>query len=88
MMYDTLNHMLFNKKGEMTNELLEEFSPYMVTRYLSFYDDDLLNYANETVNKYSSIFETEEERFRFFENVIPKLKRKRIDYISRKRKDE
>lgn len=83
MMYDTLNHMLFNKKGEMTNELLEEFSPYMVTRYLSFYDDDLLNYANETVNKYSQIFETDEERFRFFENVIPKLKRKRINYISK-----
>ncbi len=78
--------MLFDKKGEMTNELLEEFSPYMVTRYLSFYDDDLLNYANETVNKYNSIFENDEERFRFFENVIPKLKRKRINYISRKRK--
>jgi hypothetical protein len=86
-MFDSINHMLFTKKGEMTNELLEEFSPYMVTRYLSFYDDDLLNYANETVNKYSQIFETEEERFRFFENVIPKLKRKRINYISKKKKD-
>lgn len=80
--------MLFNEKGEMTNELLEDFSPYMVTRYLSFYDNDLLKYANETINKYDAIFENEEERFRFFENVIPKLKRKRIDYISRKRKDE
>ena len=87
-MFDSINHMLFDKKGEMTNELLEEFSPYMVTRYLSFYDDDLLNYANETVNKYGQIFETDEERFRFFENVIPKLKRKRINYISRTRKTE
>lgn len=84
-MFNTINHLIFDKKGEMTNELLEEFSPYMVTRYLSFYDNDLLNYANETVNKYSSIFETEEERFQFFENVIPKLKRKRIDYISKKK---
>ena len=84
-MFNAINHILFDKKGEMTNELLEEFSPYMVTRYLSFYDDDLLNYANETVNKYAQIFETEEERFRFFENVIPKLKRKRINYISRKK---
>jgi hypothetical protein len=84
-MFNTINHIIFDKKGEMTNELLEEFSPYMVTRYLSFYDKDLLNYANETVNKYSSIFETEEERFQFFENVIPKLKRKRIDYISKQK---
>lgn len=85
-MFNTINHILFDKKGEMTNELLEEFSPYMVTRYLSFYDNDLLNYANETVNKYSQIFDTDEERFRFFENVVPKLKRKRINYISKKKK--
>jgi hypothetical protein len=75
--------MLFGEKSEMTNELLEEFSPYMVTRYLSFYDKDLLKYANETLNVYGQIFETDEEKFRFFENVIPKLKRKRINYISK-----
>lgn len=83
--------MLFDKKGEMTNELLEEFEPYMVTRYLSFYDNNLLNYANETVNKYAQIFETDEERFRFFENIIPKLKRKKINYIKKRlpsKKDE
>jgi hypothetical protein len=84
-MFNSINHILFDKKGEMTNELLEEFSPYMVTRYLSFYDKDLLNYANETVNRYSQIFDTDEETFRFFENVIPKLKRKNIKYISKKR---
>lgn len=84
-MFNTINHILFDKKEEMTNELLEEFSPYMITRYLSFYDKDLLNYANETVNRYSQIFDTDEEAFRFFENVIPKLKRKNIKYISKKR---
>lgn len=77
--------MLFDKKWEMTNELLEEFSPYMVTRYLSFYDKDLLKYANETLNVYGQIFDTDEEKFRFFENVIPKLKRKNIKYVSKKR---
>lgn len=84
-MFNAINHILFDKKGEMTNELLSEFSPYMVARYLSFYDADLLNYANETVNKYSQIFETDEERFRFFENIVPKLKKKNIKYISKKR---
>lgn len=69
----------------MTNELLEEFSPYMVARYLSFYDKDLLKYANETLNVYGQIFNTDEEKFRFFENVIPKLKRKNIKYVSKKR---
>lgn len=87
-MFNAINHIFFDKNKEMTNELLGEFTPYMVTRYLSFYDDDLLNYANETVNKYGSIFESDEERFRFFENVIPKLKKKHIKYITKKRKVE
>lgn len=87
-MFNTINHMIFEKKGEMTNELLEEFSPYMVTRYLSFYDKDLLKYTNDTLNVYGEIFETDEEKFRFFENVIPKLKRKKIDYISKRKKHE
>lgn len=77
--------MLFEDRKEMTNELLEEFSPYMITRYLSFYDKDLLKYANDTLNVYGHIFETDEEKFRFFENMIPKLKRKRIKYISKKK---
>ena len=58
----------------------------MVTRYLSFYDKDLLNYANDTLNVYSQIFETDEEQFKFFENIIPKLKRKKINYVSKKKR--
>lgn len=85
-MFNTINHILFDKKGEMTNELLEEFSPYMVTRYLSFYDKELLIYANETTNKYAQIFKNNDEQFDFFVNVIPKLKRKRINYHSKKKK--
>ena len=61
-MYNAINHLLFDKKSEMTNELLEEFSPFMVSRYLSFYDKNLLKYTNKTLNKYSQIFETDEER--------------------------
>ena len=79
--------MLFEDKSEITNELLSEFSPYMVTRYLSFYDKDLLKYANDTLNVYGSLFDTEEETFKFYKNVIPKLKRKRIKYVSKKKKD-
>jgi hypothetical protein len=82
-MFEVINHMLFDKKQEMTNELLKEFSPYMVTRYMSFYDKDLLKYANDTLNTYGHVFETDEEKFRFFENIIPKLKRKKIEYISK-----
>lgn len=84
-MFDTIDYMLYGDRKEMTNELLSEFSPYMTARYLSFYDNDLLKYANDTLNVYGRIFETDEEKFRFFENMIPKLKRKKIKYISKKK---
>lgn len=80
--------MLFEDKGEITSELLSEFSPYMTTRYLSFYSKDLLKYANDTINVYGNLFDTDEETFKFYKNVIPKLKRKKINYISKKKKDE
>jgi hypothetical protein len=85
-MFNTINHLLFEKEQEITSELLEEFSPYMTTRYLSFYSPELLQYANNTLNKYSQIFETDEEKFLFYQNIIPKLKRKKISYISKKNK--
>jgi len=79
--------MLFEDKKEITNELISEFSPYMTTRYLSFYDKDLLKYANDTLNVYGNLFDTEEETFKFYKNVIPKLKIKKINYISKTKKD-
>jgi hypothetical protein len=84
-MFNTINHLLYEDKGEITNELLDEFSPYMTTRYLSFYSEELLHYANNTLNKYSQIFDNDEDRFLFYRNVIPKLKRKKIKYLSKKK---
>jgi len=86
-MFKSINHMLFEDKKEITNELISEFSPYMTTRYLSFYDKDLLKYANDTLNVYGNLFDTEEETFKFYKNVIPKLKIKKINYISKTKKD-
>lgn len=87
-MFDTIDYMLYEDTKEMTNELLSEFSPYMTARYLSFYDKEFITYTNETLNRYSSVFNTDEERFRFFENMIPKLKKKHVKYISKKKKYE
>lgn len=89
-MFKAINHILFeNSSEEIDSETLEEFVPYMVTRYFSFYDDGkYLDYINSTINKYHGIFKSIEEEYKFYENVIPKLKKKKINYIKKIKKDK
>lgn len=89
MFFDTLTYLLYRKdKNELDNELLEFFDPYMVSRYLSFYDKgSIADYTNDTLNVYGDILKTKEEKFLFYEQIIPKLKWSKIDYIKKPKKD-
>jgi hypothetical protein len=61
----------------------------MVTRYFSFYENGkYIDYINSTINKYQNIFHTKEDEYKFYENVIPKLKKKKINYIKKIKKDK
>lgn len=83
-MFDTINHLLFKKGSEeLDSDLMATFVPYMVTRYLSFYDKDCAIYANETTNQYGASMKTPEAQFKFYDNIIPKLKRKKIEYVKK-----
>ena len=86
-MFNSINHLLFKKtKHELDAELLDSFSPYMVTRYLSFHNDGAFAiYCNETLNTYSGLFEGE-DLFRFYDNVIPKTKYRRLQYVKKPKK--
>ena len=88
--FDTVNYILYDKsKKELDNELLSEFTPFLVSKTFSFYDGGVhINYVNDTLNIYGNIFETSEETFKFFENVIPKLKRKKLEYIKKPKKPD
>ncbi len=89
-MFAAINYLLFEKnKTELDDELLEEFNPYMVSRYLSFCNSGALSdYTNETLNMYGNLFKTKEEQFLFYENIIPKLKRQKITYFKKKVKEK
>jgi hypothetical protein len=89
-MFNAINHILFEKPNPQIDAgALDEFSPYMVNRYFSFYENcDYVDYINETTNTYHSIFKTPEEQYKFFEHVIPKVKRKKINYIKRPKKTQ
>jgi len=84
-MFKAINYLLFENRKPLDSEILEEFHPYMVGRYLSMYDKSFVSYVNETLNVYGKIFDDKEDQLRFYENIVPKLKRKNIDYVKRKK---
>ena len=87
-MFNSINHILFDKPSqEIDASCLDDFSPYMVNRYFSFYDNgDYVDYINDTTNTYHSIFNTPEEQYKFFEHMVPKLKKRKINYVKRLKK--
>jgi hypothetical protein len=89
MLFDTINHLLFEKKKDQLDvELLEFFDPYMTMRYFSACDTEYVNYVNDTLNIFQDTFDTEEDKFSFYENIIPKLRFRRIDYPSKKKQSD
>ena len=45
-------------------------------------------FTNETLNKFSTIFDNKQELYKLYYYLIPRLKWKRISYIKKKKKDE
>lgn len=90
MSFNTINYLLFDKRRrELSNELLEEFNPWMTTRYFSFYNDGVnSDYINETLNRYGNLFKIKEDQFRFYEHLIPVQKRKKLSYMKKNKVDK
>lgn len=88
-MFDAINYLLFEKnKDELDSEIMASFVPYMTVRFLSFYDPAYVGYVNDTLNTYGNVLKTPENQFKFFDNVIPKLRRKKILYIKKPKEEK
>ena len=87
MIFNTVDYLMFEKnKSELDPDLLEAFHPFITTKWFSFYDSGkYCGYINDTLNMYSGIFSTKEEEFKFFDHLIPKLKRRRSEYIKKEK---
>ena len=84
MSYSTINYLLFEKRRELDSELLNSFIPHITTKMLSFYDNgSMINYINDYLNRYGNIFQSKEEQFKFYENLIPVQRKKYINYIKK-----
>jgi hypothetical protein len=89
-MFDTINYLLFEKrKSEIDPELLDGFSPYMISRYYSFTKKGaFVKYINQTLNKFGRVFESSDDMFKLYENLIITQKREKIPYVKRSAQKE
>lgn len=88
--FDILRTLLFAKKTaeDLCSEGLQQFTPFMVNRWISFYDNSKTIFINETFNKFASLFEDKNEMYKLYFNLIPQSKFKKINYIKKKKETQ
>ena len=83
--FEILSDLFYNKKNIDTKdqETLQQFTPYLVNRWLSFYDNNKAVFVNETINKFTGLFDDKNDMYNFYLNLIPKSRFKKINYIKK-----
>ena len=84
------NKLFYSKKGkaeDLDTEGEQAFVPFLFNRWLSFYNNDMSVFTNETFNKFSTIFDDKQQAYRLYYYLIPSLKWKKITYIKKKKKE-
>ena len=85
------NKLFYSKKteaGELDAEGEQAFVPFLFNRWLSFYNNNMCVFTNETLNKFSTIFENKQDVYKLYYNIIPRLKWQKIKYIKKKKREE
>lgn len=88
--FELIQNLLFKptKRDEITAEEIQLFVPYMINRWLSFSDKTKAAFVNHTLNKFSMLFDDKVEIYKLYDNLIPKSRFKRIQYVKKVKKDE
>jgi len=84
------NKLFYSKKDkaeDLDTEGEQAFVPFLFNRWLSFYNNDMSVFTNETFNKFSTIFDDKQQAYRLYYYLIPRLKWKKISYIKKKKKE-
>jgi hypothetical protein len=89
--FDLLRKLIFSKKTiaeDLDNEGLQQFVPYMLNRWLSFYDGRQAVFVNETLNRFTGLLDDKNEMYKLYYNLIPSCKYKKISYVKKKKEKE
>jgi hypothetical protein len=90
MSFKTVNYLLFEKQNhELDAELLAEFSPFLVSKSLTFCRGGVFTeFVNNTLNVYGNALPSKEETFKFYDNMIPRQRKTKIDYMKKSKAEK
>ena len=87
--FEILNNLLFRRKNtaceDLDHDSLQNFQPFLINRWISFYDKQQAVFVNETLNRFSGIFQDKGDSYKFYYNLIPTQQYKKINYIKKKK---
>ena len=87
--FDFVTNILFEKdKIDIDVTSAQIYSPYIVNRYVTFADPRHVSVINNSVNMYGSVFSINVDHYNFLHALIPKIKRKYINYTKKIKKDK
>jgi len=87
--FDFVTNILFEKdKIDIDLASAQLYSSYIVNRYVTFADKQFVPAINNSVNMYGSIFSINVDHYNFLHALIPKTKRKYINYTKKIKKDK
>lgn len=83
--FDQLKDITETKSGELLGDFdtLQNFSPYMINRWLSMYNPTMTHLINETTNQIYKGIENKEQWYKLYLTLIPKQKSKYVKYIKK-----
>ena len=87
--FNYIDSVLFTKqKLNKLNEDETQFNLYMLNRWCSMYSSDMVRIINETTNRYKEVFSVKQDQYNYILNMLPRVKRKRVDYIKKIKTEE
>jgi hypothetical protein len=82
--FNYIDSVLFTKqKLNKLNEDETQFNLYMLNRWCSMYSPDMAHIINETTNKQKELFVLKQDQYNYIFNILPKVRKKRINYIKK-----
>ena len=88
--FELINKLFFRKKEsfeDLDHESLQSFQPFMINRWLSFYGKTQAVFVNETLNKFTGVFDDKNNSYKLYYHLIPHLKYSKINYIKKKKEE-
>ena len=87
--FDFVTNILFEKdKIDIDVTSAQIYSAYIVNRYVTFADARFVPLINNSVNMYGSAFSINVDHYNFLHALIPKTKRKYINYTKKIKTDK